>query len=202
MQNLNLYQVERRRHSGPRRLQMFGGLALIALLCLTHALWQGWRLGQGETRLELALAAAQEQEARLAGAKASFVEPQLDSRLPGELAARELDNQQLQRLVAHLQLLASQRNNGFVAPLQALAQQHPQTGLWLSAISLGDGGRQMRLQGSSQNQELLPRYLEQLGQNPVFQGREFARFDVRRGTDQLLRFDLSSLASDQEQDHE
>ncbi|WP_137820488.1 PilN domain-containing protein [Pseudomonas sp. 2FG] len=202
MQNLNLYQVERQRHSGPQKAQMLAGLAVLALLCLLHAVWQGWQLRQGAARLAQAESAAQEQETRLAAVKSSFVEPQLDGRLPTELAEREAGNQELQRLIGYLQLLGSQQSTGFVAPLQALAQYHPQSGLWLSAISLRAGGTEVRLQGSSQDQELLPQYLQRLGQSPVFKGREFARFDVRRGEDQLLRFDLSSRADDGEKVHE
>ncbi len=202
MQNLNLYQVERRRRGGPRPRQMLAGLSALVLLCAGHGGWQFWQLQQAQSRLAQAETQAQAQEDALAAAQASFVEPQLDSRLPLELAARERDNQELQRLVAYLQLQASQRREGFLAPLQALASQHPQRGLWLSAISLDEGGRQMRLQGLSQDQELLPQYLERLGQSPVFKGREFARFDVQRGDDQTLRFDLSSRAKDQESEHE
>jgi hypothetical protein len=102
------------------------------------------------------------------------------------------------RLIAYLQLLSSQRTSGFVAPLLALAENHPASGLWLSGISLREGGVHMRLQGLSQDQELLPAYLQRLGQSPVFSGREFARFDVQRGDDQLLHFDLSSQLKDQE----
>ena len=185
MQNLNLYQVERKRRGGPRRAQMLLGLAALALLCGLHAAWHGWQLHKGAARL------AQEEDL-LAAAKASFVEPQLDSRLPAELAAREADNRQLQQMIGYLQVLASQRSIGFVAPLQALAEQHPPSGLWLTAINLDAGGSQLRLRGRSQNQELLPEYLQRLGQSAVFKGREFARFDVQRGDDQLLRFDLSS----------
>jgi len=198
MQNLNLYQLQRQRRSGPQRPQMLAALGVLALLCMLHAAWQGWQLRQGAVRLSQAEAAAQEQETRLAAARASFVEPQLDSQLPLELAAREADNQQLQRLIGYLQVLTSQRQSGFVAPLQALAEHPPRSGLWLSAIALNSGGREMRLQGRSQDQELLPQYLQRLGQSPVFQGREFARFDVQRGDDQLLHFDLSSRTDDRE----
>ena len=45
---------------------------------------------------------------------------------------------------------------------------------------------------------MLPQYLQRLGQSPVFSGRDFARFDVQRGDDQLLHFDLSSQQKDQE----
>lgn len=192
MQNLNLYQVERKRRGGPRRAQMLLGLAALALLCGLHAAWHGWQLHKGAARLAQAESQAQHQEDLLAAAKARFVEPQLDSRLPAELSAREADNRQLQQMIGYLQVLASQRSIGFVAPLQALAEQHPPSGLWLTAINLDAGGSQLRLRGRSQNQELLPEYLQRLGQSAVFKGREFAHFDVQRGDDQLLRFDLSS----------
>lgn len=192
MQNLNLYQVERKRRGGPRRAQMLLGLAALVLLCGLHAAWHGWQLHKGAARLAQAENQAQQQEDLLAAAKASFVEPQLDSRLPAELSAREADNRQLQQMIGYLQVLASQRSIGFVSPLQALAEQHPPSGLWLTAINLDAGGSQLRLRGRSQNQELLPEYLQRLGQSAVFKGREFARFDVQRGDDQLLQFDLSS----------
>ncbi|WP_373387116.1 PilN domain-containing protein [Pseudomonas alcaligenes] len=198
MQNLNLYQVERARRAGPQKAQMLLGVAVLVVLCLLHAAWQGWQLHQAGQRLARAEAAAVEQETRLGAAKTAFVEPQLDSRLPAELAAREADNRQLQRLIAYLQLLSQQQNAGFVAPLQALAEHHPQGRLWLNGIHLAEGGTQLRLQGRSQNQELLPQYLEALGRSPVFKGREFARLDVQRGADRLLDFDLSSRPAAQE----
>lgn len=198
MQNLNLYQVERQRRGGPQRVHLLLGLVALLLVCGLHAGWHGWQLRTGAAKLAQAEAQAQQQENMLAAAKASFVEPQLDSRLPAELSAQETANQQLQRMMSYLQLLASQRNIGFVSPLQALAEQHPPSGLWLTAINLDAGGSLMRLQGRSQNQELLPEYLQRLGQSAVFKGREFARFDVQRGDDQLLHFDLSSRVEDLE----
>ncbi|MBU1284016.1 MAG: MSHA biogenesis protein MshI [Gammaproteobacteria bacterium] len=202
MQNLNLFQIERTQQSEPNRTQMLLGLGALLLLCLAHAGWQAWQLHQGAQRLVDKQAQAQQEEAQLQAASGNFVEPQLDARLPEELSARERDNRELQRLIAYLQLLGSQRSAGFVAPLTALTEQHPQSGLWLSGISLREGGRHMRLQGRSQDQELLPQYLQRLGQSAVFSGREFARFDVLRGEDLLLHFDLSSQLKDQEAGNE
>lgn len=199
MQNLNLYQVEKTRRGGPQRMHLLAGLGLLLLACLLHAGWQGWRLQAGGERLAQAESRAQAQESLLAEAKASFVEPRLDPELPVRLASKEAENRELQRLLGYLDLLARQQRLGFVAPLAALAEQHPPSGLWLNAIALREGGREMRLQGLSQNPELLPQYLQRLGQSAVFKGREFARFDVQRGADELLHFDLSSRALDQEE---
>jgi Tfp pilus assembly protein PilN len=198
MQNLNLYQVERRRRGGPRQAHMLLGLALLALFCLLHAGWQYWQLRDARQQLLLAEAQAGEQESLLATAKAGFVEPQLDPQLPAEVAARQAENGQLQGLLNYLRVLAEQQNTGFVAPLQALAEHHPQGRLWLTGIHLDQGGTQLRLQGRAQSQQLLPGYLDALGRSPVFSGREFARLDVERSEDGLLDFDLSSRPADQE----
>lgn len=202
MQNLNLYQFERKQRSGPQPMHMLAGLLLVLLVCALHAGWQFWQVQQGVTRLSQAEAAAQEQELRLQAAQAGFVDPQLDARLPLEVSAREAENRQLQQLLGYLQLLDQQNRRGFVAPLQALTDQHPASGLWLNAIQFSEGGRQMRLQGIAQDQEMLPSYLQGLGQSEVFKGREFARFNVRRAEDQLLHFDLSSQLSDPEAENE
>ncbi|MES2821878.1 MAG: PilN domain-containing protein [Pseudomonadota bacterium] len=198
MQNLNLYQIERKRRGGPERYQLLAGVALLALVCGLHGAWYSWQLRQGGERLAVAEVKAQTQQDLLSVAQASFVEPLLDPQLPLQLSASEAENQQLQRMMSYLRLLASQRAVGFVGPLQALAQHHPQTGLWLHAINLDAGGTELRLQGRSQNQELLPEYLQRLGQSAVFKGREFARFELTRGEDQLLHFDLSSRSTDTE----
>ena len=198
MQNLNLYQVERRRRGGPRQSHMLLGLALLALVCLLHAGWQYWQLRDARQQQLLAEAQASEQESVLATAKAGFVEPQLDPQLPAEVAARQAENGQLQGLLNYLRVLAEQQNAGFVVSLQALAEHHPQGRLWLTGIHLDQGGTQLRLQGRAQSQQLLPGYLDALGRSPVFSGREFARLDVERSEDGLLDFDLSSRPADQE----
>jgi Tfp pilus assembly protein PilN len=196
MQNLNLYQVEKNARHGPQKPQMLAGLVLLVLLCVGHGVWQGWHLYVGAERLTQAQNLEQQQLRDLDAAKASFVQPTLDPQLPLRLADIDAQNRALQSLVSYLDVVARQQRIGFVAPLAALAAQHPPSGLWLNAISLREGGTQMRLQGFSQHQQMLPQYLERLGQSAVFKGREFARFDVQRGDDQLLHFDLSSRATD------
>ena len=168
-----------------------GLLALVWVLAGCSAVPQGAAPAQTQAQ-------AGEQESLLATAKAGFVEPQLDPQLPAEVAARQAENGQLQGLLNYLRVLAEQQNAGFVAPLQALAEHHPQGRLWLTGIHLDQGGTQLRLQGRAQSQQLLPGYLDALGRSPVFSGREFARLDVERGEDGLLDFDLSSRPADQE----
>lgn len=192
MQNINLYQREQKRRRGPRPKQMVLGWVLLFALLSVHAIWQGWQLQRATTLANTAQARAQNQQEQLSAAQAGFVEPQLNPQLPLQLAQQEHSNLQLQRLVAHLQLLAQQQSAGFVAPLAALSERHPPKGLWLSEIALRDGGSTLSLQGVTQDQQLLPLYLQSLGVSPVFHGREFARFALQRNDAGLLGFRLSS----------
>ena len=145
---------------------------------------------------------AQQLEGDFERAKGSFRAPQLDPSLPLQLAKQEAANQQLQRLVSHLQRLGAQQRSGFVAPLAGLSERHPPTGLWLSRIRLAEGGSQMSLQGFSQDQELLPLYLQSLGVSPVFSGRAFADFELQRNEAGVLSFRLASRLKDEGQEHE
>ena len=192
MQNINLYQPERRRAGGPRGRQLRAGLAAVLLAMLIHGLWAGWQLYSNARALERAEQQAQALETQLAARQASFREPQLDPRLPVQLAELEAGNHQMQRLADHLRQLDVERSEGFVPLLAGLAERHVPSGLWLTRIRLLEGGVVLGLEGLTQRQELLPEYLNSLGQDAAFQGREFARFDVRREESGLLRFQLSS----------
>jgi hypothetical protein len=202
MQNINLYQRQPKRSQGPRPKHMLLGWLLLFAVVVVHAGWQGWQLRQATALANAAQNRAQALQAEFTTAKASFQEPQLDPLLPAQLAQQEQSNVQLQRLVAHLQLLSQQQSAGFVAPLAALSERHPPNGLWLSAIALRDGGSTLSLQGLTQDQQLLPLYLQSLGVSPVFRGREFARFELQRNDAGLLGFRLSSRLDDEGQAHE
>jgi len=198
MQNLNLYQAERRANvGGPSPLLMRAGLLLLLVLLLVHGLWQGWNLRRAGEALATTQQQAQAAESELSSSRASFTDPQLDPALPQELSRYESGNQQLQRLGQYLRLLDGQRSQGFAAPLLALAERHTE-GLWLTHIALNEGGAAMRLEGFSQDQELLPQYLQSLGQSPAFRGRQFAQFQLQRDAAGLLKFSLGSRVENQE----
>ncbi len=198
MQNINLYQRERRQKGGPRPRQMLLVVGLAVALLAIHGFWQGWQLHLAGRSALLAEQQAVQAEAELNVAKADFREPTLDPRLPQQLAEQEAENRELRRLADHLKRLDAQRSNGFAALLQGLADRHPPQGLWLTGIRLHAGGDDMGLQGLTQDQELLPLYLRSLGQSSAFSGRNFARFDLQRDDDeQLLRFQLSSRAGEE-----
>jgi len=194
MQNINLYQRERRHGGGPRPRQLRLGAVLVIAAMTVHGAWQGWQLHAAGGVTQRAEQQAAQAETRLEVVKAGFREPTLDPRLPLQLAEREAENHELQRLADHLKALDAQRSSGFAALLQGLADRHPPQGLWLTQIRLHAGGDDLELQGLTQDQELLPLYLQSLGQSTAFSGRDFAHFDLQRDEQDLLRFRLSSQA--------
>ena len=194
MQNINLYQRERRRGGGPRPRQMRLGIALLVVLLISHGGWQGWQLRSASQAAAIAGRQAAEAVAKLDVVKTGFQEPVLDPELPRQLAEREAENRELQRLADYLKTLDAQRSSGFVSLLQGLADRHPPHGLWLTSIRLQAGGDELALQGLTQDQELLPLYLRSLGQSSAFSGRDFAHFDLQRDEQDLLRFRLASQA--------
>jgi heme exporter protein D len=91
--------------------------------------------------------------------------------------------------------LANQIENaieGFHAPLVHLAD-HDLEGLWLDSIALIDGQRFFTLDGFVRNPELIPQYLDQLGQSS-FGGISIDQLMVAKSTDRanLWRFTLSN----------
>lgn len=200
MQNINLYQRERRTGGGPRVRHMGLGAAIVAVALAAHSAWLGWQLHSVSEFAEVAEQQAQQAEASLSLARADFQEPTLDPLLPQQLTALEAENRELQRLTDYLKALDAQRSAGFAALLQGLADRHPPQGLWLTRIRLQAGGDALSLQGLTQDQELLPLYLQSLGQSSAFSGRDFARFDLQRDDRDLLRFRLSSQAVAEQDD--
>lgn len=192
MQNVNLYQFQRERRAGPQPRWLLAGFALLLLMMVLHGAWQFWRGQQAAAEATLAEAQAQQAEEQLAQERAAFREPVLDPSLEVRLAERERINQQLQRLVDYLDGAARGRQVGFLPILSALGDRHPPEGLWLTRIRLHEGVSELRLDGLSEDQELLPAYLDSLGRSDAFSQRQFARFDVQREDSGLLRFELSS----------
>ena len=71
MQNVNLYQRERRAQGGPRpRMILLGACALLVAL-LAHAAWQGWMLKQSALARQAAEAQALAAESELAAFRAA-----------------------------------------------------------------------------------------------------------------------------------
>lgn len=108
------------------------------------------------------------------------------ARLSRELAKRR----EIQDL---LSTSALGNSAGLSAYMESLARQHVQ-GLWLTKISVANGGKILALQGRTQASELVPAYLERLAVEPAMNGMSFNMMELMRPIepDNTLEFKLST----------
>lgn len=70
-------------------------------------------------------------------------------------------------------------SGGFSAYLLGFAHQVP-TGLWLTGFTLGAGGSDMEIRGSTFDEKIVPDYIRRLGTEKIFQGRQFSALSLQR----------------------
>jgi Fimbrial assembly protein (PilN) len=112
--------------------------------------------------------------------------------LLSEIAILESGVKFRRQLLVSINPKDQQGEKGFSVHLKGLARQQLE-GVWFTHISLTHRGEQMALQGYTKKPEYLPRYLQKLSAEPIFEGQQFSvlrmaeaekyrnamRFDVR-----------------------
>lgn len=94
-----------------------------------------------------------------------------------------------ERVLRTLQRRALGNLNGFSEHLAGLSRQRlPQ--LWLTRVAIRQGGLETRLDGSTYDGELLPRYLQRLADEPAFLGTQFGYLQMERSETQKNRLDF------------
>lgn len=181
IQQVNLYKAEfRPRH---QRLTAVTGL-LAALLVLLVVLAAGGWYQYRAAGLEQAVSTEQAGNDRLLQA----VE-QLSSEIQGRRPDPELERAvervtdtlaRRQRLLDRVERLASNPSDGFSAPMTALAKQVPE-GLWLTGLRLYP--ERVAIEGRTREGNLVPVYLQRLGDEAAFTGQSFGRFELSRSED-------------------
>lgn len=191
LQQINLYQPVFRREAKVFSARALGQILALALMLVVagYALLQ-LQLGRhGATRdlLETQYRRLDGQLQAL-GTGAGGDEPAaLEARIR-ELEGRLADG------VAELAGLRDEvlsRSSGFAPLLEALAQ-HPQEGLWLTAIRVRDG--ELTLDGVTLDPERLPRYLAELNAEPALRQWPLTTVQLARRPEQpaQLHFTLRS----------
>lgn len=180
-QQINLYQRASRKPQEALDTRMMGYVLLgaFALLALTYGYtgWGYWSLERDLVRLNAQETAARQQVA------------ELDQRYPMRQKSQQLETE-VKRLEAELagktRALAALsgeglagNTEGFSRYLEGIARRCP-TGMWLTGISITEGGARLTLSGSTLRPELVPRFLQELAAEEVFAGREFKVFQLKR----------------------
>lgn len=93
-------------------------------------------------------------------------------RLQKELHQRE----EIQSILKRQELGNS---TGFSGYMEALAREHVQ-GTWLTALTIKNGGKDLKLQGKTLASELVPRYIQRLAKEDLLSGITFNVMELQR----------------------
>jgi Tfp pilus assembly protein PilN len=180
LQQINLYQdilLKEEQSSALRPLVVafLGGMALL-LVISGWFFWQSVSLRQQLTTLQSEQAGLVTHLAELAILYPPKVKSQL---LEQEVANLMLARDARGPLMELLKSESQKNTSGFSPIMESLARQNP-PGVWLRRVVIAAGGHNLLLEGSTQNPQLAPRYLQQLGKEPILSGIEFEALQMER----------------------
>lgn len=168
-----------------RPARPFLTLANLALLLVAFAgllaLYAGWaeaRARREEAELaqvDARLKALQAQVATL-GAGAA---PGRDARLEASIGKAEEELRARQRLLDQVRGGHLGNTHGFSDFMGALARQRVE-GVWITGLSVGDGGRTFRIQGGVTRPELVSEYIQRLNREDAIRGKSIDDLRMER----------------------
>lgn len=197
-QQINLYQPifrEQRRIFSARTIAL--AIAVISLGLAAFWGYGSWKVG----RLEREVAQiAHDDKARatgLASGSAAFAAQSNPAEIESRIKAlsEKLDRQA--RALNALRSGAAGSTAGFAARFEALARRHVD-GLWIDELAFGGLGHTMSVSGSTIDSRLVPRYLEELQEEPALAGARFDKVEIAEPKDAMLplTFHLSNSKLD------
>lgn len=189
-QQINLFNPvflkQRKYFSLLTMLQAFGMIIAGSLLFYGYALYQVRLLNDQSVESAKRYNAEQAHLVRYA---AEFSPQQANQALQSEVQHLERQFTEQFELVETLKSGAVGNTSGYSGYMRAFSHQMAQ-GLWLTGFSMSGDGAQISLSGGVLSPELLPAYIQRLGQEPVMQGKSFAtlqmqqpKHEVAAGTD-------------------
>ncbi|HZF17103.1 MAG TPA: PilN domain-containing protein [Steroidobacteraceae bacterium] len=177
-QQINLYQpifrAERRIFSS--RTIAFGVVTITVALI---GLWAygNWKVGRLEREVTRIAQQGRLQAANLATGSAALAAQANPAEIESRIKALSEELDRRARALAALRSGAGGTTEGFAPRLEALARRRID-GLWLEGISFGGAGRSMSVAGATVDSRLVPRYLEELQQEPALSGARFDHVEI------------------------
>jgi len=190
-QQINLYQpifrAQRKVFSALALLQVCVAVLAGLLLIYGYGRWQIVDLEKALARLEVQQVASVQRVEEL---NQRFAVKAKDPRLESEIAQLGTQIAGKQTVLQSFAGNAAGNTTGFSKYLEGLAQQHLE-GMWLTGITISEGGRVLTLTGSTLAPELVPAFLQQLSKEPVFAGIEFKTLVMERPQTDTARVDFT-----------
>ncbi|MGC8120938.1 PilN domain-containing protein [Marinobacter sp. VGCF2001] len=182
-QQVNLYTPELR--PSQQKLNAVSAsvaVALVVLVVAGLAALANYQNQQLERRVQGAERQTNQMEQVVAQLQEQVQALQPDPELEAALARVTDTIARRQRLLGRIETLANSGTSGFSGKLTALARRVPSE-LWLTGVRLESSPVMLTLEGQTRSAELVPHYLERLGEEPAFTGETFADFRISRPED-------------------
>ena len=195
-QQINLYLKQEKIRTPLSALTCLLAVLAVAVVLIVVSIWQT----SGLNGLRLETAELKQQKAELESETAQLREqkkPRVES--PELRRTHDRLQQKLadQRLFAGLLSELAPSGSGVFSPLLDALSDKAVNGVWLERIQTRSNGRQIDLQGHALNAELVPKYLDRLGEAEVYQNSRIDQFELSED-EQGMRFSISGTLAVQE----
>ncbi len=180
-QQINLYnpRLERQKNYLSTRL-LVAVLGVVVVGLAGAAVVARSQLATVEREAEALKREVAEHEARRVSVTAAFVPRRRSATLQQEVDAAAIEYRNLKQVAALLDQDQGRGANarGYSAYFRALARKRVD-GLWLTGVTIDQGGEAIGLQGRTLKPSLLPGYLDGLAGEPVLRGKSFGQLEMR-----------------------
>lgn len=152
------------------------GLILVGSLLLSgYAAFRATQMKKHAAAVAAQLTSAQND---LAKVNLEFAPRQRSKTLQLDIQKTEADLLALEKIADFLQKGEMGNTEGYATYLRAFAKQIVD-GVWLTEVTIQGAGTEIGLQGRTVNPELVPVYIGRLRNEPIMQGKSFAKLNMQ-----------------------
>ena len=197
-QQINLFQPmfreQKKVFSAIAMAQVVGLVILMMVTIYAYNLWSLHPFEQELVKVNTEQRRLQQEFAQLqaklpASTKSQLLEDEI------RLLSRELEHKR--QVEQALSTGSFGNREGFSGFFEGLARQHV-SGLWLTKVTLHNGGTQLVLSGKTNNAELIPIYIQKLASEPAFTGLSFNVLEMSRDEEDtdIIVFNMATELED------
>jgi hypothetical protein len=157
---------------------MAGALALLLVGGVLLAGYTRYALAQLEAEARSTSTRLEKAKSRQNTAQSEFAPRQKSQALEAQITQTQLKLRSLHEIEVILQKGGLGNTGGFADYFKALARQS-RGELWLTGVTIEDGGTQLGLQGRALEANYVPAYITRLTREPVMQGKSFGSLQIR-----------------------
>lgn len=195
MQQINLYQKEFHVSYNWRRIGVAGSMAILLLILAGININQIYTADRLRTELENTNNTIKSLEQSYSALAKNTRPKARDLNLLAELENMKRSNGEKLRTLNYLSGNDAGNMTGFSFLLQGLGRKRDIINdLWLKKIKFSHGGYDLRLSGSSYQADLLPKFIQALGDEEIYKDREFRELKISRsdGNKKVVDFVLDT----------